>query len=219
MGDMLLKERPRPDREGLFQLASGQQGYFTAGQASLHGFSHALLAYHARTGMFRRIRPGLYRFRDYPSTPREELMAAWLALGGPGAGAVVSHESALDLWAITDAIPHTNHFSVPRNRRHLPRIAGVTVHTTSRPFARDDLRVLDGLYVTSPARTLLDLAESQGVDDGLRQSLYRAARKGWVTRGMLNEKAAGRGPRAKALAQQPFLAELSVSQGRKGDGT
>jgi predicted transcriptional regulator of viral defense system len=214
MGDVGPKERLRPDREGLFQLASEQRGYFTAGQASLYRFSHALLAHHARAGTFQRVRAGLYRFRDYPSTPREELMAAWLALGGPGDDVVVSHESALELWGITDVIPGTSHFSVPRNRRHLPRIAGVTVHTTSRPLARDDVRVLEGLYVTSPARTLLDVAESQGVDDGLLQSLYRAARKGWVTHETLKEKAAHRGQRAKALAQQPFLAELSYSRDR-----
>ncbi len=70
-----------PDRAGLFQLASTQRGYFTAPQAHAQGYSRALLAYHARTGTFRRVSPGVYRFRDYPAEPHEEVVAAWLALG------------------------------------------------------------------------------------------------------------------------------------------
>ena len=93
MGDALAgATRGRPDRAGLFQLASGQRGYFTAAQARGHGFSRALLAHHARTGTLRRVRTGLYRFRDYPSTPREEVVAAWLSVGRDDAA--VSHESA-----------------------------------------------------------------------------------------------------------------------------
>src|SRR5947209_1171430 len=129
----------RPDREGLFQLASEQHGHFTAAQARGLGYSHALLAYHAKTGAFRRVWPGVYRFRDYPSTPGEEVVAAWLAVGR---GAVVSHESALALWDLTDSIPDAVHLSVARTRRHLPRLPAVVIHTTTRPFEPDDVRTL-----------------------------------------------------------------------------
>lgn len=219
MGDAIIAGRTRPDREGLFQLASGQRGYFTAAQAPRHGYGRALLAHHAKAGTFRRIRPGLYRFRDYPSTPGEELMAAWLALGGLGGGVVVSHESALDLWGLTDTIPNASHFTVPRTRRHLPRIPGVTIHTTSRPFELDDVRTLDGMRITAPARTLLDVAASRGNDEGLGLSLYRAVQKGWVTRDELVAKAARRGPRAARLARQLFLADVSLYQDLEADRT
>lgn len=42
------------------------------------------------------------------------------ALGGPAGGAVVSHDSALDLWGLTDSIPTTIHFTVTRTHRHPP---------------------------------------------------------------------------------------------------
>src|SRR3712207_2473830 len=93
----------RPDRAGLFQLASEQRGYFTTTQARAYGYSRALLAHHARTGTLQRASTGVYRFRDYPSTPREEVVAAWLAVGQDVA--VVSHETALELWDLGDLIP------------------------------------------------------------------------------------------------------------------
>ena len=34
--------------------------------------------------------------------------------------------------------PEAIHLSVPRTRRHLPRLPGVRVHTTTRPFQPDD---------------------------------------------------------------------------------
>ena len=92
----MTSESRRPDRNGLFQLASEQRGYFTTTQARDHGFSRALLAHHAKTGTFQRVYTAVYRFRDYPSTPREEVVAAWLALDKETT--VVSHESALELW-------------------------------------------------------------------------------------------------------------------------
>src|SRR5215218_8190838 len=110
----------RPDLEGLFQLASEQRGYFTTAQAADYGYSRALLAHHAKTGTFQRIYTGVYRFRDYPSTPREELAAAWLAVGKDIA--VVSHESALELWELGDLIPDAVHLTVSRNRRNLPHL-------------------------------------------------------------------------------------------------
>jgi predicted transcriptional regulator of viral defense system len=203
MGDNIGQAgRRSPDREGLFQLASGQRGHFTAAQARTFGYSHALLAYHAQTGTFRRVWTGVYRFRDYPSTPGEEIAAAWLALGDGPDGAVVSHESALALWDLTDAIPDAIHFVVPRRRRHLPRLPGAAVHTTTHPFGPEDVRHLDGLPVTVPARTLLDVVESLGIDEHLAGALARSVRRGWLTVDALEAAAARRGPRAVRLIGQ-----------------
>ena len=58
----------KPSRGRLFELASEQGGYFTAAQARTCGFSKALLAHHAKSGRFLRVRQGLYRFREYPSS-------------------------------------------------------------------------------------------------------------------------------------------------------
>ena len=63
------------------------------------------LRHHARPGgRYERVRRGLYRLRHFPSSPYEHVMAAWLPLRD--AGAVVSHESALELHGLSDVTPN-----------------------------------------------------------------------------------------------------------------
>src|SRR3954451_6255883 len=132
----------RPDRVRLFEIASEHGGYFTAEQARACGYSWALLSHHVKSGRFIRVRRGLYRFREYPSSPREDVLAAWLAVGKDSA--VVSHESALDLLDLSDVIPDAAHLSVPRSRRNLPSLPGVKIHTTTRPFGPSELAYRQG---------------------------------------------------------------------------
>src|SRR5713101_7282134 len=117
----------KPNRARLFDLASEQGGYFTAAQARTCGFSKALLAHHAKSGRFQRIRQGLYRFREYPSSPREDVIAAWLATGRESA--VVSHDSALDMLGLSDVVPEVVHLTVPRAKRYRSASPGVAIHT------------------------------------------------------------------------------------------
>jgi predicted transcriptional regulator of viral defense system len=200
----------KPDRSGLFQIASEQRGYFTATQAEDYGYSRALLAHHAKTGTFQRVYVGVYRFRDYPSTPREEIVAAWLVLGKDLA--VVSHESALELWNLSDLIPDAIHLTVPRSRRHLPHLPGVTIHTTTRPLDSDNVQNLDGIRVTTPPRTLLDVAEAGGAPDQVGLALVQAISRGWIDRDALRAQAAGRGPRVARLIDEALSADVSLYQ-------
>jgi predicted transcriptional regulator of viral defense system len=146
-----------PDFAALFGAASEQAGYFTATQARAAGYSWPLLSYHAKSGRFIRVARGLYRLRDYPSSPREEVVAAWLRLAPDAA---ISHESALELLDLSDVIPDSIHLTVPRSRRKLVRQSGVTVHTTTRPLGPDDVLTREGVRVTTPERTIVDVAES-----------------------------------------------------------
>src|SRR5512133_706176 len=112
MSDVATQGRPvppsnKPDSLRLFEIASEQGGYFTARQARTCGYGFALLSHHSKSGRFIRVRRGLYRLREYPSSPREEVLAAWLAVGKDVA--VVSHESALDLLDLSDVIPNVAH--------------------------------------------------------------------------------------------------------------
>jgi predicted transcriptional regulator of viral defense system len=200
--------RTRPDREGLFQLASEQRGYFTTAQAGEYGYSRGLLAHHAKTGTLQRVYTGVYRFRDYPSTPREELAAAWLAVGKDIA--VVSHESALEQWDLSDLIPDAIHLSVPRTRRHLPRLPGVTIHTTTRPLDRANVQRLEGIPVTTPLRTILDVTESYAAPDQISLALRQAIDRGWIDRDTLRAHAALRGPRIARAIDHSLVNERYV---------
>jgi hypothetical protein len=69
-----------------------------------------------QSGHFLRVRQGLYRFREYPSSPREDVIAAWLATRREVA--VVSHQSALDILGLSDVVPEVVDLTVPRAKRY-----------------------------------------------------------------------------------------------------
>ncbi len=76
-------------------------------------------------------------------------MAAVLAAGD---GAVLSHRSAAELWGIRDSARRTIELTAPREVQR----PGLTVCRAVLPG--DEMTVHDGIPVTTPARTLLDVA-------------------------------------------------------------
>lgn len=121
-------------------LASEQYRHFTADQAARCGYEPDKLTDHVGQGTFKRVHRGIYRLRDYPTSPREYVAAAWLAVGRDVA--VVSDESALDLRDLSDITPAAVHLTVPRAQCSLGNRppTGVTVHTTTRSWRDGELR-------------------------------------------------------------------------------
>jgi len=184
---MTDKPSSSPDHRCLFDVASEQKGYFTASQALDCGFSRKLLAYHAQRGRYRRERVGLYRLRDYPSDMFEEIMAAWLAVGRDIA--VASHQSALELHDLSDLIANHVHLTVPREHREGTKIPGVRVHTTTRPFEPLDIVKREGIRVTSPIRTVLDIDEAGVSLEHVEAAAREAIQRGQATPSMFHERA------------------------------
>src|SRR5712692_10373603 len=174
--DTLPCPATRPDRLCLFHVASGQAGYFTAQQARGCGYSRALLSYHARSGHFIRVGHGLYRLREYPSSPREHVLAPWLSVGKDVA--IVSHESALDLLGLSDIIPDAVHLTVPRSRRSLSSVWGVKIHTTERPIGPNERWEREGIVITSPTRSILDAAEKGADPEQIELAVAQAVERG-----------------------------------------
>lgn len=199
ISDMLPRPAKMPDRLCLFHVASGQAGYFTAEQARGCGYSRALLSHHAKSGRFIHVRHGLYRLREYPSSPREHVLAAWLAVGKDVA--VVSHESALDLLDLSDIIPDAVHLTVPRSRRSLPFVWGVKIHTTGRPIGPSERWEREGIAITSPTRSILDAAEKGADPDQIERAVVQAIERGLATPEQLRQGAAERGRRVAALVE------------------
>ena len=205
MGDTKTDSRTRrpasrPDRARLFGIASEQGGYFNAHQARACGFSRALLTHHVKSGQFVRVRRGLYRFREYPSSPREQVLIAWLTVGKDSA--VISHESALDLLSLSDVVPHVVHLTVARSRRNLPSIPGVKIHTTVRPPRPDERVVRDGMLVTSATRSLLDAAQAGTAPEQIELAVVQAIERGLATARQLRQDAARRGRRVATLIDE-----------------
>ena len=67
---------------------------------------------------------------------------------------------------------------MPRRKRR--RIEGVRIHR-ARDLRPDEVTVLDGIPITTPARTLLDIAETLPSRD-IEQALANGLRRGLVTR-------------------------------------
>ncbi len=196
----------RPDFEALFATATEQAGYFTAAQARAAGYSWSLLSHHAKHGRFVHVARGLYRLRDYPSSPREDLIAAWLRLAPDAA---ISHESALELLDLSDVIPGAIHLSVPRTRRRLARQPGVITHTTTRSFDAGEVITRDGVRLTAPARTIVDVAESGGAPEQVVRAAREAIDRGFTTSARLRAAAETRGRRVRSLIETALAGSTS----------
>jgi predicted transcriptional regulator of viral defense system len=189
-----------PDHNCLFAVAAEQRGYFTSGQAHSCGIRNDLISHYTRRGTYLRISRGLYRLSNFPSTPREEVVAAWLAV--PGQKAVVSHESALDLHGISDVIPNHIHLTVPRSMRSVTPPLGAKIHTTTRPLLPSDVISRDGIRVTSVARTIVDAAEEGTDPRQIDMAIVQALDQGLTTRQRLERAASTRSARVRALVTQ-----------------
>lgn len=188
-----------PNHDQLYQIAETQAGYFSAAQARLAGFSHALLSYHVQSGLIERIRPGLYRLKRFPASPHEDLFVAWLRTG---ARAVISHDSALALYDLSDLLPNEIHLTVPRtaSRRH----PGLRLHTNRLEPA--DVTQYAGLPVTTVPRTIADMAASGLSEELVRQAIQEALRRGLTTTEQLRMIASRRAGRVYSLIEQTLAA-------------
>jgi predicted transcriptional regulator of viral defense system len=190
----------KPSHARLFELASEQGGYFTAAQARARGFSKALLAHHAKSGRFLRVHQGLYRLREYPSSPREDVVAAWLTTGREVT--VVSHDSALDILGLSDVVPEIVHLTVPRAKRYRSASPRVAIHTTTRRLGTSDVVVREGIRVTAPARSIVDAAQAGTAPEQIMAAVSQALDRGMATESILLGVAKTRGGRVERLVRQ-----------------
>jgi predicted transcriptional regulator of viral defense system len=187
--------REMPDHNALYQIAEQQAGYFTAAQARQAGFSSSLLSYHLDAGRFERVRPRVYRLVQFPASSHEDLYVAWLHAG---LDAVISHDSSLALYDLSDLLPDQIHVTVPRTASRRRR--GLRLHT--KHLAQEDVTHYEGLPVTTVLRTLVDVASAGLADEQVQQAIREALRRGQVTRESLLGLAASRGTRLARLIEE-----------------
>jgi predicted transcriptional regulator of viral defense system len=189
------------DHDALYRQAEAQAGYFVARQAIDAGMDRSTLVYHARPGgRYERSRRGLYRLRLFPSSQHEHVVAAWLPLRD--AGAVVSHESALELYDLSDVIPDAVHLSLPRSRRgQRPRV-GVKLHTLERPPGSSEVRTVAGLPVTTPERSIIDALDADTQPEQVQLAVQQALDRGLTTPLRLQAAAASRSARVRGFVER-----------------
>lgn len=183
----------------LFELAAGQSGYFTAAQARELGYSARSLVHHVAAGHVERISRGFYRLVGVPAGPHEDIVAAWLKLALRHA--VVSHESALALYNLAPSRSHEIHLTLPREfRPRTPRAAStVALHTTTLPLGRNEVSSRFGVQITSPARTITDIAEIGADPSVVLEATARALATGLLSPDELRAAVRRRSARVRHL--------------------
>ena len=137
---------------GLWDLAARQHGVVSVRQLAAFGLSRRAIQHRVARGRLHRVMLGVYAVGRPELTHRGRWMAAVL---GCGPAAVLSHASAAALWGIR---PHANAIiEISRTTANPRRRPHVRVHRRT-VLESDDLAVRDGIPVTAPIRTLIDLA-------------------------------------------------------------
>lgn len=173
------KMNARPDWDKLYETAEAQEGYFTTAQAAEAGCSSQLLAKHLGNGGIIRVRRGIYRLVRFPAGEHEDLVIVWLWTERAGA---FSHETALALHGLSDALPSWVHVTLPdawrRRRFRVPE--GVMLHYAD--VEEKERAWIGPVTVTGPGRTLSDCVEARVQPDLVRDAFEQAADRGLVQR-------------------------------------
>jgi predicted transcriptional regulator of viral defense system len=165
----------------LFTVAESQGGYFTAADALAVGYSYPQQSYHKARGHWQAFGWGLYRLRNYPHTDDEDLvrLSLWSRNKKGVPQAVVSYDTALRLYELSDVLPNAIHLTVPKTFRKAAPEAVVLHKAALEP---QDSRAQGPFRVTTPLRTLLDVADSNLSPEHLERAVTEALERGLVRR-------------------------------------
>ena len=147
------RRQVQPRHGDVAELAGRQGGAVAHRQLMALGISRATIDHWLRTDRLHAVHRGVYALGHRVLTEEGRLSAAVLACGP---GAVISHRSAANLWGIRPNNRKPIDVTVPGRSRH--RRKGIDIHLVRHLDPRD-VTEIDGLPVTTLARTLLDLAE------------------------------------------------------------
>jgi len=149
------------------ELGRRQRGVVTRTQLRDIGLSPDAIDYRLRSGRLHALHRGVYLLGYSAPPPGARELGAVLACG---AGAVISHRSAGALWKLLPRLPGGLEITVAG--RDPGRKPGIRIHCVSS-LDRRDVRKLHGIPITTPARTLLDLAATASSRE-LEQALAEA---------------------------------------------
>lgn len=143
--------KAHPDR-AIATLAARQRGVISLAQLRQAGLGRGAIDHRLQTGRLHRVHSGIYLVGHATPMPLALETAALLACGS---GAVLSHRSAGTIWGFI------NRTQGPVDVTVAGRDCGVRKGVRLRrvvSLEQADVQCRDGLRVTAPSRTLLDLA-------------------------------------------------------------
>lgn len=169
----------------LYQIAESQLGYFTAKQAITAGYLSKNHAYHIRRGHWIREYRSIYRLANFPHTHEGEMVlwSLWSRNRDEIPEGVYSHETALGVYDISDAMPAKLHMTVPVGFRKSTEVPAVIILHRAQ-LSEEDIRKKSGYAVTTPFRTILDLVRGKTTPDDIVEQAVKEFRSS----GLLTEK-------------------------------
>jgi len=170
---------------------------------------HRTIRHLAERGVLERVGTGLYRVCGSQPTWRQAIQIGAWALGKDVA---VSHASAARLYCF-DRFESAAavEFTVVRGQRNREVLGGDAVVHSSTIRLKGDLRRVDGLPVTSPERTIVDLARAGAATPLLEVAIDSAVRLRLTTLDHIIDRIdACKGPARRGVAR---LDELVLTSG------
>lgn len=169
--------------DALFEIAEGQQGYFTAKQAADAGYQLGSQAHHVKSGNWVRVERGIYRLARFPQSSEEQLViyALWSRNRAGEPEGVYSHQTALSIHELSDVNPAKLHMTVPSTFRRSAKVPKILVLHRAR-LNEKDVEQRQGFVVTRPLRAIADLAAAESVSlDIVEQALTEGRQRGLIT--------------------------------------
>lgn len=167
---------PDDARSAVNAIASAHHGVITQRAALASGMTRAQLRTDLDRGRWRRAAPGTLVSTTAPDTWHQRLSIATVSTGG-----TASHRAAARLHRVDGPWGELIELTILRNRRMCSEWVAHRVEA----LCKDDLIVVDGIQVTTLARTLCDLGAVVD-DDQVEQALDDVLRRGvsmqWITR-------------------------------------
>jgi hypothetical protein len=183
-------------------VAAGQHGLLTREQALDAGLTPRQVQRRLEAGRWRIIRPGVFVIVGAPASRQQAVLAACLSTG-----AAASHLTAADLWGLGFPTPDSVDLLT---RFRWSKQDGTRSHRT-RTLLGSDITTIGAIPVTSPERTIVDVAGTVAAPR-LGPLVRNALRRGIVRLAALREchRRVDNGPgRRSTLALRDVLNEIT----------
>jgi|ERR1700722_3703721 len=188
-------------KDRLFEIADSQQGYFTSQQAVECGYPQPNFHRYTSSGEWVKERRGIYRLAHYPATSHPDLVlwGLWSRNIHGKVQGVWSHETALEIYELSDVMPARMHMTVPKRFRKWTDIPKILVlHFTD--LSDEDVQTQQGYLVTKPLKTIIDIVEEGKLsEDLIIQAIQDALKKGLISRKELGGAASVGGSKLKRI--------------------
>jgi predicted transcriptional regulator of viral defense system len=164
--------------------AAGQHGFITQEEARRLGFKRMTLVRMAERGQLERRSHGVYRVPIVPEGPLDAYMEA--TLWPRGVDGVLSHETALALYELSDVNPDKIDITVPKRHRIRREIPDeYRIH--HEDLVAGDIASHEGIAIVTPAVAIRQCHAEHLGPALLSQAIDQGERNGRLTRRQADE--------------------------------